>query len=415
MKYIVNFFSLLWLTCLFASCNSKHVHFISDPTYRTRVEQDFQQKQIIMHKGNLFAIFDTDLTLYEREALEFLYAYMPLADITDYSGGFHLMNVQAAHRASEEMPWGRMVSEELFRHFVLPVRVNNEPLDSARVVFYEELKPRVQNLSMRNAILEVNHWCHEKAVYQPSDARTSSPLATVRTAYGRCGEESTFLVAALRSVGIPSRIAGTASWHDNRGNHNWCEVWLDGKWYFTEYYPNKLNDSWFLADAGKANPNERMYAIWASSFKPTGECFPLVWDLNIDYVPAINVTQRYIDIYLKERGIKIALATASPYELFVPCLKRLNVYSLFDLFVSTDDVSHGKDDPEIYLEAAKKLGFPPENCAVAEDSHIGIVSAKTAGFFTIGVFDSASEKYAGFVKENSDLFVQSLKEVTALL
>lgn len=120
-------------------------------------------------------------------------------------------------------------------------------------------------------------------------------------------------------------------------------------------------------------------------------------------------------ISLKERGIKIALATASPYELFVPCLKRLNVYSLFNLFVSTDDVSHGKDDPEIYLEAAKKLGFPPENCAVAEDSHIGIVSAKTAGFFTIGVFDSASEKYAGFVKENSDLFVQSLKEVTALL
>ena len=189
MKYIVYIFSLVWLTCLFASCSSKHAHFISDSTYRARVEQDFQQKQVVMSKGNLFAIFDTDLTLYEREALEFLYAYMPLADITDYSDGFHLMNVQAAHRASEEMPWGRMVSEELFRHFVLPVRVNNEPLDSARVVFYEELKPRVQHLSMRNAILEVNHWCHEKAVYQPSDARTSSPLATVRTAYGRCGEE----------------------------------------------------------------------------------------------------------------------------------------------------------------------------------------------------------------------------------
>ena len=58
---------------------------------------------------------------------------------------------------------------------------------------------------MDDAILEVNHWCHEKANYQPSDARTSSPLATVRTAYGRCGEESTLLVAALRSVGIPAR------------------------------------------------------------------------------------------------------------------------------------------------------------------------------------------------------------------
>lgn len=115
---------------------------------------------------------------------------------------------------------------------------------------------------------------------------------------------------------------------------------------------------------------------------------------------------------LKENGVKIALATASPYELFVPCLKRLNVYSLFDLFVSTDDVSHGKDDPEIYLETAKKLGFSPAECVVVEDSHIGIASAKTAGFFTIGVFDKASEKYAGFVKENSDIYVQSLKELT---
>lgn len=118
---------------------------------------------------------------------------------------------------------------------------------------------------------------------------------------------------------------------------------------------------------------------------------------------------------LKENGIKIALATASPYELFVPCLKRLNVYSLFDLFVSTDDVSRGKDDPEIYLEAARKLGFAPEECVVVEDSHIGIASAKTAGFFTVGVFDKASEKYAGFVKENSDIYVNSLSELTQLL
>ena len=141
-----------------------------------------------MPQGDLFAIFDTDLTSYEREALEFLYAYMPLADIADYSGEFHLMNVRASQKAADEMPWGKVIPEDLFRHFVLPVRVNNEHLDSARVVFYEELKNRVKSLSLYDAILEVNHWCHEKAIYTPSDARTSSPLATVRTAYGRCGE-----------------------------------------------------------------------------------------------------------------------------------------------------------------------------------------------------------------------------------
>ena len=59
--------------------------------------------------------------------------------------------------------------------------------------------------SLHDAVIEVNHWCHEKVIYTPSDARTSSPLASVKTAYGRCGEESTFTVAALRSVGIPAR------------------------------------------------------------------------------------------------------------------------------------------------------------------------------------------------------------------
>lgn len=50
----------------------------------------------------------------------------------------------------------------IFRHFVLPVRVNNENLDNAREVFRQELMPRVEKLSMYDAVLEVNHWCHEK-------------------------------------------------------------------------------------------------------------------------------------------------------------------------------------------------------------------------------------------------------------
>ena len=217
------------------------------------MSQAFQTKQMLMPEGNLFDIFYTDLTQREREALEFLYAYMPLADITDYPGSFHLMNVRSSFRALEEMPWGRLVPEVEFRHFVLPVRVNNEHLDSSRVVFYEELKSRVEGLSMYDAILEVNHWCHEKAVYQPSDARTSSPLATVRTAYGRCGEESTFLVAALRSVGIPARQVYTPRWVHTDDNHAWVEAWADGKWYFLGACEPEpvLNLGWFNAPASR--------------------------------------------------------------------------------------------------------------------------------------------------------------------
>lgn len=239
------------LLFLFTACGESH--FMKDTSYRKRVEQDFQQKQTLMPKGDLFAVFNTELTSYEREALEFLYAYMPLADITDYSGDFHLMNVRASQQAAKEMPWGKAIPEELFRHFVLPTRVNNENLDSARVVFYKELKDRVKSLSLYDAILEVNHWCHEKAVYTPSDSRTSSPLATVRTAYGRCGEESTFLVAALRSVGIPARQVYTPRWAHTDDNHAWVEAWADGKWYFLGACEPEpvLNLGWFNAPASR--------------------------------------------------------------------------------------------------------------------------------------------------------------------
>ena len=146
MKRVARLLGFLGLVCLLASCGKRS--FITDTSYRQRVEQDFNQKKERLPQGDLFAIFDTDLTSYEREALEFLYAYMPLADIADYSGEFHLMNVRASQKAADEMPWGKVIPEDLFRHFVLPVRVNNEHLDSARVVFYEELKNRVKSLSV---------------------------------------------------------------------------------------------------------------------------------------------------------------------------------------------------------------------------------------------------------------------------
>ena len=194
------------------------------------------------------------LTVQEWEALSFLYAYMPLADVTDYPVEFHLENVRATFEARKQMPWGKKVPELLFNHFVLPLRVNNEALDMSRPVFFKELKERVAGMSMEDAILEVNHWCHEHVTYQPSDARTLSPLACMNTAIGRCGEESTFTVAALRSIGIPARQVYTPRWAHTDDNHAWVEAWADGKWHFMgACEPEAVLDlGWFNAPASRA-------------------------------------------------------------------------------------------------------------------------------------------------------------------
>lgn len=227
-------------------------HFMTDRECRESVSRDLGLRTEILEACGI-DLEQMHLERDELEALEFLYAYMPLGDIVNHAPEYYLDHYRLTEKALKAMPWGRDVPEREVRHFVLPVRVNNENLDTSRAVFYEELAPRVKDLTMYDAVLEVNHWCHEKAVYMPSDRRTSSPLATVRTAYGRCGEESTLLVAALRSVGIPARQVYTPRWAHTDSNHAWVEAWVDGEWYFLGACEPEpvLNLGWFNAPASR--------------------------------------------------------------------------------------------------------------------------------------------------------------------
>ena len=168
MKYLFGFLSGLMLL---TACNQ---HFMTDAAFRETVAQDLATRQEIMAAAGI-DLDAIELTTDGREALEFLYAYMPLGDMLNMTPEYYLDHYHMTQRALDKMPWGRTVPEREVRHFVFPIRVNNENLDSSRYVFYDELAPRIKNMSMRDAVLEVNHWCHEKAVYMPSDRRTSSP------------------------------------------------------------------------------------------------------------------------------------------------------------------------------------------------------------------------------------------------
>ena len=252
MKRPIQLFLSLVLIALRCTAQS-NPHFITDNAYRATVFQAYESKRNIIGDRYVRPIEELQDTK-EMEALRFLYAYLPLSDITDYPLPFHLLNVRASFRAQQEMPWGQDVPELLFRHFVLPVRVNNEALDTSRVVFYRELKERVKGMSMKEAVLEVNHWCHERVTYAPSDGRTLSPLACIKNALGRCGEESTLTVAALRSIGIPARQVYTPRWAHTDDNHAWVEAWADGTWYFLGACEPEpvLNLGWFNAPASRA-------------------------------------------------------------------------------------------------------------------------------------------------------------------
>lgn len=320
-----------------------------------QVQEDYNKRLSnqpeIAQKLSIPAGLPTD----EEEALKFIYAYIPTPDALDTDSAFFLENIRYTLKAREEMPWGKDVPDREWRHFVLPVRVNNENLDDSRKVFYGELKDRVKGLSMKDAILEVNHWCHEKVSYQPSDARTSSPLATVCNALGRCGEESTFTVAALRSVGIPARQVYTPRWAHTDDNHAWVEAWADGEWYFIGACEPEavLNLAWFNSPASRGmlmttnvygnydGPEEKIAATPIST--------------------VINVTENYAPVVKSE--VFVTDSCGSPVENAKVRFSLYNYAEFYPLTVKLTDktglaeFTSGKGDLFVWATDGDKFNF----------------------------------------------------------
>ncbi len=239
---------------------------------------------------SLLAVSSMSAQDLKQKSMDMLYKYMPKADSANYSREYFSHNVDMSLKAREEMPWGKTVPEKEFLHFVVPLRINNEYLDEHRDVFYNELKDRVKGMSMKEAIMEINHWCHEKVTYQPSDSRTHSPLASVSSAIGRCGEESTFGVAALRTMGIPARQVYTPRWAHTDDNHAWVEAWADGEWYFLGACEPEpvLNLGWFN---GPASRGMLMHARVFGPYKGDEEILS-----TADGITDINVTDHYAPV-----------------------------------------------------------------------------------------------------------------------
>ena len=144
------------------------------------------------------------LELPRRRAMAFLRRCLPASDLDCYPFGLFLQFADHALSLRERAPWCGALEEEIFLHYVLFPRVNDEDLSFHRALFFDALWPRVRDLpAPEERVLAVNRWCHENASYQLQDDRTASPLTVFRCGSGRCGEQSAFLVSALRSVGIP--------------------------------------------------------------------------------------------------------------------------------------------------------------------------------------------------------------------
>lgn len=235
----------------------------------------------------------------QREGMQFLIENMPQWDLKALTSDFLMDNLAMAYKGWQEAPWGITIPTDIFLNDILPYASVTEPRDNWRKRLSVISLPLIKDCKTPSeACKALNEQIFKLLKVKYSKKRRApdqGPFETMETGVATCTGLSILLVDACRSVGIPARIAGTPLWSNESGNHTWVEVW-DGEWLFTgaaEQSPQGFNRGWFVDNASQAIKDDRKKAIYASSFKKTGLSFPMVWARDVDYVCAVNVTERY--------------------------------------------------------------------------------------------------------------------------
>lgn len=129
-----------------------------------------------------------------------------------------------------------------------------------------------------------------------------------------------------------------------------------------------------------------------------------------DEIPLKDGVKDFL-LYAKDKGYSLNVLTASPHKMLDPCLKRTEIYGLFDNIWSCEDFGTTKSDPNIYVKSAEQIGFALKDIAFFDDNIGAIKTAQKAGMFTVGVFDKTGEAFLNEMKATANIFVNGFNEL----
>ncbi|MDR2718165.1 MAG: HAD family phosphatase [Treponema sp.] len=182
----------------------------------------------------------------------------------------------------------------------------------------------------------------------------------------------------------------------------------------------------FLGKRGIAVPPDYMNAISSMTFHETAaytiKRFALSdsidglmreWNDMAAYAYSHTVQMKpYAKEYLmtlKERGLKLAVATSLSAELCDPVLRNNGIDTMFDVICNTDEAGHGKSRPDVFLLAAQRTGVPVGGCLVFEDILAAVKSAKSAGMSVCAVYDKTSANDWEEIKKTADYAIDDFR------
>lgn len=188
----------------------------------------------------------------------------------------------------------------------------------------------------------------------------------------------------------------------------------------------------FLGNRQLTPPSNFARLIEGMSFHETAICFKNIFLLpeSIEEIEAIWHAMAF-DKYkkeiklkdgafeflktLKEKNIKLGIATSNSRELIEVCLSSLNIIKMFDTIITGNDIENGKPSPDIYLKAADYLNVAPEKCLIFEDIPNGIQAGINAKMRTCAIYDEFSADLTDEKKELADYYIENYTDILKYL
>ena len=203
---------------------------------------------------------------------------------------------------------------------------------------------------------------------------------------------------------------------------------LDGTLLDSMYVWHRVDDL-FFEKRGMVSPPDYGAALAGKSYRESAEYtiqrfhLPQTWqeivqewtdmarDEYAHRVPLKDGAREYL-ISLQRAGVKLAVGTALPEYLYRPCLENLGIMDLFGALCSTDETGgRGKQNGEVFLLAASRLGVAPENCAVFEDTMEGLRGAKRAGMLAYCAMDASNSHTHAEIATFADGMIASFRDI----
>lgn len=211
---------------------------------------------------------------------------------------------------SMNLPWTKDIPADIARDYLNTAPILNERPDNWLPTLQAIMLPEVKNCkSAEEAALLISPRMGELTGVKYSIKRSHpclSPLQSLKEKKASCSGLSILFCASLRSIGIPSRIAGIYSWNHVAGNHTWTEVWINGEWKMLEMNEKSYNTEWVMDSVGMLNTKQLTQRIMATTGKKSNEknmYFPTPWSIHDQSIGASDESARYIalakDWYLK--------------------------------------------------------------------------------------------------------------------